>query len=431
MNKEFLNIKKEYPILNRGLLKKNLVYLDSAATTQKPQVVIDRLCKYYTNENANIHRGPYDLSVNATKEWEKAHEIVADFINANSYKEVIFVRNTTEGLNFLANSVGRKILNKGDIVVVSEMEHHSNIVPWMILQKEIGFKIEYIPVNDNYTLDLEWFKDLVRKEEKKIKIVSLVHISNVLGVKNDVKLFFDLVPNAFKIVDAAQSVARTRVDVKEMGCDALVFSGHKVYAPMGSGALYVNEKYIKNLDPWMGGGEMISSVKREGYELNDIPWRFEAGTPNVADGIALGVALEWLMEKVDLLGGWKAIEDHEHDLVSLAFKQFEGIDWFQTFGPKDPSLKYGAIAFNVKGFVFRGCKNVLNMESSLEGSSISDFLNESGIAFREGYHCAEPLHDKFCVGPTLRFSLGIYTTEEDIKYACNKLKEAVLRGASR
>lgn len=428
MNSTLSDITKEFPILKKGFLRKNLVYLDNAATTQKPQVVIDRLIKYYSEENANIHRGPYDLSIHATEEWEKAHQTVANFINADSYKEIFFVRNSTEGLNFLVNTVGRERLSKDDILVISEMEHHSNIVPWLMLQKELGFKIERIPVKDDYTLDTEWYKELVKKEGSRIKIVSLVHISNVLGVKNPVEDIFKEAHDsgAFTILDAAQSIPHIKVDVKSLNCDALTFSGHKVYGPTGSGAVYMKLEYLERVNPWMGGGEMISTVSMKDFELNELPWRFEAGTPNIAGGIGLGVAIEWFSDTIERVGGWKSFVLHEQTLMNLLLKQFDGIDWFRPFGPTDSSLKYGPMAFTIKGFKFRGCKDV--KKSDKDGGSISAFLNSEGIAFREGYHCTEPLHDRFGFGPTLRFSLGIYNTEEDIKYASNRLKQAVLRG---
>ena len=426
----FEDIRKEFPILKSKLLSKGLVYLDSAATTQKPQIVIDRLSEYYTKQNANIHRGPYSLSIEATKLWEDAHQSVANFINASSFKEIIFVRNTTEGLNFLVNTVGRDILKDGDTVVITEMEHHSNIVPWMLLQRDIKFNIEYIPVKDDYTLDLDWLKDLIKRKGKKIKIVSVVHISNVLGVKNDVKEIFKISKQvgAFTILDAAQSIARCKVDVKDIGCDALVFSGHKVYGPTGSGALYCKLKYLNKLTPWMGGGEMISTVTKEGFEYNELPWKFEAGTPDIGGGIALGSAINWLSNTVEKVGGWDMVINHEQGLIGYFLNEFRDIDWFKHFGSDDISLKYGVIAFNIAGFKFRGCKDILGLETKIDGEGISELLDKKGIAFREGYHCAEPLHDRFGVGPTLRFSIGIYNNEDDLKYAANSLKEAVLQG---
>jgi len=426
----FKEIRKEFPILKSTPFGKRLIYLDNAASTQKPSYVIERLKKYYMEENANIHRGPYDLSINGTKLWQWAHEKVAHFVNANSYKEIIFVRNTTEGLNFLVNTFGRELLKKGDIVVVSEMEHHSNIVSWMILQKQLDFKIEYIPLNEDYTLDIQWLRDLIKKEGKRVKIVSVVHISNVLGIKNNVEEIFKIAKGngSFTILDAAQSVVHTKIDVKKIGCDALVFSGHKAYAPTGTGAIYCKQEYLEKLTPWMGGGEMISSVSLKGFEYNDLPWKFEAGTPDIGGGITLGYAIEWFENTLEKVGGWDKLREHEIAVEDAFIKQFEGIDWFKPFGPRESELRYGVMAFHLEGFTFRGCKNIFNIETSRDGGSISEFLNKKGIAFREGYHCAEPLHDKLCVGPSLRFSIAIYNNEEDVLYAANMLKEAVLSG---
>lgn len=426
----FEDIRKQFPILKNSPFQKKLVYLDSAATTQKPQVVIDRLMQYYEKENANIHRGPYDLSVEGTKKWEWAHEKVASFINAKSYKEIVFVRNTTEGLNFLVQTVGRKLLSDRDIVVVSEMEHHSNIVSWMLLQKEINFDIRYIPLKDDFTLDIDWLNSLIKKEGKRVKIVSVVHISNVLGIKNDVESIFKIAKenNSFTILDAAQSIVHTEVDVQDIGCDSLCFSGHKAYAPTGTGAVYVREEYLKDLTPCMGGGEMISHVSFKDFEYNEIPWKFEAGTPDIGGGIVLGYTIEWFENILNKLGGWDRLMEHEQNLTDFFLKQFDGLEWFKLFGPRKSSKRYGPIAFHIDGFTFRGCKDIHKVESSKDGEGISKFLNEKGIAFREGYHCAEPLHDRLNVGPSLRFSLGIYTNEDDLKYAANALKEAVLSG---
>ncbi|MGI6423278.1 MAG: aminotransferase class V-fold PLP-dependent enzyme [Candidatus Dojkabacteria bacterium] len=426
----FEDIRKEFPILKDSFLKRGLVYLDSAATTQKPSYVIERLTYYYTHQNANIHRGPYKLSLEATEFWEWAHKKVASFINAKSFREVLFVKNTTEGLNMLVNTVGRELLGKDDIVVISEMEHHSNIVSWMLLQKEIPFKIEYIPVRDDYNLDIDWLEELIRKYGRRIKIISVVHISNVLGVKNNVKKICELGKKngSFTIVDAAQSIAHVKVDVQDIGCDALVFSGHKVYAPTGTGVVYCKEEILDKLRPWMGGGEMISSVSSKGFEYNELPWKFEAGTPDIGGGIVLGYAIEWLEGVLKRVGGWRALIQHEQELIGYLLEEFDGIEWFVPFGPRESNLRYGAVAFHIKGFTFRGCKDVLSMETKKDGSSISKFLDRKGIAFREGYHCAEPLHDRFEVGPSLRFSFGIYNNGEDVKYAANALKEAVLSG---
>jgi cysteine desulfurase / selenocysteine lyase len=426
----FEDIRKEFPILKSSFFGKKLVYLDSAATTQKPQRVIDRLVQYYTKENSNIHRGLYNLSIEATKLWEEAHQVVADFIVADSYKEIIFTRNTTEGLNFLVNIVGNEFLSDGDIVVISDMEHHSNIVPWMILQKKIRFELRYIPLKEDFSLDLDWLNDLIKKEGKRVKIVSVVHISNVLGVRNDVKEIFNIAKKveAFTILDAAQSIARCEINVNDIGCDSLIFSGHKMYGPTGSGAIYCKEDYLKKFVPWMGGGEMISTVTKEGFKYNNLPWKFEAGTPDIGGGIVLGTTVKWLRDTVQNVGGWGNVISHEQELVSEFLKQFEGLEWFRHFGPCDISRKYGSVAFIVEGFAFRGCKDVNSKVKKESGDKIMKFLNSRGIAFRSGYHCAEPLHDNYGTGPTLRFSFGIYNNLEDVKYCTKVIKEAVLRG---
>lgn len=419
--KDIKNIRKQFPILKQKMNGKSLVYLDNAATSQKPQVVLDAINTYYTEYNSNIHRSSYDMAQRSTMEWKGAHDIVARFLNANSYKEIVFVRNCTEGLNLIANTYGRKNLKKGDIVVISEMEHHSNIVPWQMLAKEIGFKIEYIPITDDFELDIEWFKKLIEREGERIKIVSVVHLSNVLGTVNDVKEIGRIAHsvNALMVVDAAQSVSHIPVDVQDLNCDVLVFSGHKIFAPTGSGAVYCKEEILKNMDPYMGGGEMINSVSKDGFELNDLPWRFEAGTPNIAGGIALGVALEWLMDTVESVGGWDILMQHERELVEIFFDSFDGLDWMNVLGKKD---RLGAIAFGLDGFEFKGCseKPELSKESDLE------FLNKKGFALREGYHCAEPLHKRFDFGPTLRASFGIYNTREEVQRLCNIIKETIL-----
>jgi cysteine desulfurase/selenocysteine lyase len=423
-NRDIKNIRKQFPILGTKMNGSVLSYFDSAATSQKPQCVIDSVVDYYSTYNANIHRSSYSIAELATERWKGAHDIVARFLNADSYEEIVFVRNCTEGLNLIAQSYGRENLKEGDIVVVSEMEHHSNLVPWQILQKEIGFEIKFIPVNDGYDLDLDWLEKLIDKERDRVKIVSVVHISNVLGTRNDVKKIADIAHrvDALMVVDAAQSVPHMKVDVKDLDCDVLVFSGHKVFAPTGSGALYCKKGILKRLSPVMGGGEMISSVSKESFELNDLPWRFEAGTPNIAGGIALGVALDWYMDLIDSVGGWNVVEVHERELMDTFFDCFDGVDWLKVFGKEKD--RYGVVAFGLEGFTFKGCKELGGKKK--EGEGIVEFLNKRGFALREGYHCAEPLHDRFDFGPTLRASFAIYNTKEEVIKLANTIKEAVL-----
>ncbi|HAM37657.1 TPA: cysteine desulfurase, partial [Patescibacteria group bacterium] len=385
------NIRDQFPIFKTKVNGKSLVYLDNAATTQKPQFVLDAINEYYTKYNANIHRSSHVLAKEATERWKEAHQIVADFLNADSYKEIVFTRNTTEGLNLLVNTYGKQNLSKGDIVIISEMEHHSNIVPWQILQKEIGFEIKYIPVNENFDLDIDWLRNEIQKEGERIKVVSVVHISNVLGTLNPAKEIAELAHRvgAFMIIDAAQSIPHIKVDVKELDCDALVFSGHKVYGPTGSGVLFCKENILEKLPPYMGGGEMILRVSKDGFEMNELPWRFEAGTPNIESGIVLGETLKWFSKAVEEMGGYEKLIDHERNLMTGVIDSFDGIDWFKPFGKIETNNRYGALTFNIDGFSFKGCKEKEN--SNQEGDGIVEYISKNGVCVREGFHCAEPL----------------------------------------
>jgi cysteine desulfurase/selenocysteine lyase len=422
MNK---NIKKQFPIFKQKINGKPLTYLDSSATTQKPQCVIDCINEYYTKYNSNIHRSSHKLAQKATEKWIEAHDIVARFLNAKSFEEIIFTRNCTEGINLFVNTYGKENLKKGDIVILTEMEHHSNIVPWMNLQKEIGFEIKYIPVTDEYILDLRWLEDTLTKYKERVKIVSAVHVSNVLGTVNDIKKITQLAHrvNAAVLVDAAQSVARLPIDVQDIDCDALVFSGHKIYGPTGSGCIYIKKNILEKLSPYMGGGEMMKEVTFENFSLNDLPWRFEAGTPDIADGIALGQALVWFQETVKGIGGYEKLIEHEKSLIQSFISSFEGIQWFNLFGSKD---RVGAIAFNLEGFTFQGCHKA-TVQSNDKGEEVLQFLSDNGICIRDGFHCAQPLHQRFDKGPTMRVSLGIYTDQQDIDRVAQIIKQGVLR----
>lgn len=419
------SIRKQFPILNNKINGKKLIYLDSAATTQKPERIINALSEYYRKFNSNIHRSSYQLAKEATKRWLEAHQTVADFINAENYKEIIFTRNSTEGINLFVNTYGRSNLTKDDTVIITEMEHHSNIVPWQILKEEIGFNLEYIPVTKDFKLDLNWLEDEVERLGNKLKIVSLVHLSNVLGTTNDVKTVTDLAHkvDAVVLVDAAQSIARLPIDVQDIDCDALVFSGHKIYGPTGIGVLYVKENVLNSMPPYMAGGEMIEEVHKDSYSLNEIPWRFEAGTPDIADGIVLGETLDWFKESVEEIGGYDALLEHEKMLVNNFLSSFEGIDWFKIFGKKE---RIGSIAFNLEGFTFSGCKKGTE-NSNQKGKDILEYISSKGLCIRDGFHCAQPLHEKFDKGPTMRVSFGIYNNEDDIKRATQIIKEGVLR----
>ncbi len=383
------------------------------------------MVEYYSTNNANIYRSSHQLAKRATEKWIEAHKIVADFLNASSYEEIIFTRNSTEGLNLFVSTFGKANLTEEDTVIITEMEHHSNIVPWQILQKEIGFNLEYIPVTDNYELDIDWLKNRLDSLGEKVKIVSLLHVSNVLGTVNDIKKITELVHEvgAVVLVDAAQSVARLPIDVKDIGCDALVFSGHKIYGPTGIGVLYVKRDILEKMQPYMAGGEMIKEVYKDRFTLNELPWRFEAGTPDIADGIVLGTTLDWFKTTVEDIGGYEELINHERELIERFLEQFEGLEWFKLFGKAD---RVGAIAFNLEGFSFSGCKEG-TVESNNQGKEILDFISSQGLCIRDGFHCAQPLHEKFKKGPTMRVSLGIYTDEKDIDKAARIIKQGVLR----
>jgi cysteine desulfurase/selenocysteine lyase len=419
------NIRKQFPILKEKVNGKRIIYLDSAATTQKPQRVIDTLNEYYTKYNANIHRSAHPLAKKATEGWIEAHKVVADFINATTYEEIIFTRNCTEGINLFVHTYGKKNLTEEDTVLITEMEHHSNIVPWQILQEEIGFNLEYIPVTKGFELDIDWFENRLNELGEKVKIVSVVHVSNVLGTVNDIKEITRIAHEvgAVTLVDAAQSIARLPIDVDEIKCDALVFSGHKIYGPTGIGTLYVRKDLLEQMPPYMGGGDMIESVSKKGFSLNKLPWRYEAGTPDIADGIALAETLRWFKETIESIGGYEELVKHEKQLIQRFLSHFEGIDWFKLFGKQD---RLGAISFNLEGFSFKGCKEG-TVESNEQGVAILDFLSSQGLCIRDGFHCAQPLHDIFGRGPTMRVSLGIYTNEADIDKAAQLIKQGVLR----
>jgi len=423
MNK---NIRKQFPILKDRGLK----YLDNSATTQKPETVIKAIEEYYKTSNANIHRGSHKLGKRSTDLWIQAHEYIAEYINAESYKEIIFVRNATEGLNLLASTFAEKYLNNGDIVVLTEMEHHSNIVPWMMAQKKKNFEIKYIPVKDDFTLDLEWLENLCREEKERVKIVSVVHVSNVLGVRNDVKKIKDITDKygTKVIVDAAQSIPHMKIDVKDLNCDALVFSGHKVYGPTGIGVVYCREDILKDLPLYMGGGDMIKSVTFNSFEVNDIPWKYEAGTPNIEGGIVMMETLKWFDKTVEDIGGFEKLEEYEKSLAERFIKSFDTLDWFKVLGSKDMNNRCGGVvAFNIEGFKFQGCKkSEEEIKDKKDGTKLIEFLSDNGICLRDGFHCAEPLHDRFKFGPTLRLSVAMYNSEEEIDFTARKIKEFVL-----
>ncbi len=386
-------IREDFPILKRLIHGKPLVYLDNAATTQKPKQVIDALIDYYSYHNANIHRGIHTLAEEATAMHEEARGKIAKFIGAKSAKEIIFVRNSTEGINLVAYSWGRTFLQAGDEIILSESEHHSNIVPWQILAKEKGIKLLFISLTDEGFLDLNYLKKILTK---KVKLVSLVHISNVLGTINPVSEIGKMVHEvgAKLFVDAAQSVPRMPVDIQDLDCDFLVASGHKMLGPTGIGFLYGKEELLDFMPPFLGGGDMIREVYLDHSEWNELPWKFEAGTPNIADAVGLGAAIDYLNSL-----GMENIFEHEKMLTDYALNCLSNIRDLRIYGPKTSKNKTGVISFSIKG---------------IHPHDVAQILDEEGIAIRSGFHCAMPLHQKLKLPATCRASFYIYNTKEEI-----------------
>ncbi len=396
-------IRKDFPLLNEKVRgKQNLIYFDSAASTQKPQCVIDSLTNYYTHLNANVHRGVHWLSSKATDEFELARQRVQHFINAPYQENIVFTRGTTESLNLLAESLSKSFLSEGDEVVITEMEHHSNIVPWHIARDKYHFTLKYIPITDKGELNLDVFRKIL---SPKTKIVSLAHISNTLGTINPIKEIINLCHKnkTMVIIDGAQSIAHLSIDVQDMDCDFYCFSGHKVYAPMGIGVLYGKKELLEKMYPYQGGGEMIKEVSMQETTFNNIPFRFEAGTPSVADTIGLGVALEYIKAI-----GVKDIIEYEDQLMVYATEEMKKIDGVRIFGNSEN--KSSCISFLVEGIHHLDLGTILDMQ---------------GVAIRTGHHCAEPVMRRFGIEGTDRISFAMYNTIEEIDNFILYLKKAI------
>jgi cysteine desulfurase / selenocysteine lyase len=392
------SIRNDFPILKTLVHNKELCYLDNAATTQKPRVVIDSLNNYYKSMNANIHRGVHHLSEEATNAFEQSREKIKNFINAGSSKEIIFTRGTTESINLVANSFGRMNLKENDEIIISQMEHHSNIVPWQLIAAEKKAKLKVIPFNDNGELIFDEFKKLI---SEKTKIVSIVYVSNSLGTVNPVKEIIKKAHgfNIPVLLDAAQAVSHFPIDVQELDCDFLAFSGHKIYGPTGIGVLYGKEILLDMMPPFMGGGDMISSVTFEKTTYNDLPWKFEAGTSNIADAIGLGTAIDYVKNI-----GFENIQNHEKELLKFAEEKLLEIESLKIIG--QAKQKSGAVSF------------VLD---NVHPHDVGTFLDREGIAIRTGHHCTQPVMERFDIPATSRASFALYNTKEEIE----KLAEAV------
>jgi cysteine desulfurase / selenocysteine lyase len=396
-------IRKQFPILQRKVNEKPLIYFDSAATTQKPQQMIDAISNYYQNSNANVHRSLHTLASESTNLWHEAHKEVADFLNAEN-EEIIFTKNATESLNFVANTYGRQYLKEGDVVVISELEHHSNILPWLQLAKEKKLKLEWIPVLEDYTLDINYLDYLILKYKSRLKILSISHASNILGIVNDVEKLAKKIHSVGGVlcVDAAQTVAHIPVDVKKLDCDFLCFSAHKMYGPMGIGAVYGKKEILEKLEPWITGGSIVSKVWKNGANWAELPQRFEAGTANVADAVGFLETLRWLKKY-----SWQERQEHEKKLISIAIASLSTICSLEFLGTKSSNERIGVVSFRLK---------------DIHPHDIATLLDERGIAIRAGFHCAEPLHAKFDFGPSARISFGIYNTQEEVKILTDAVK---------
>ncbi|MQG26591.1 MAG: cysteine desulfurase [SAR202 cluster bacterium] len=390
-NKSVEEIRKDFPILSQKVNGKPLVYLDNGATTQKPLTVINAIADYYKEYNSNIHRGVHALSQFATDKYEESRGKVRAFINANADEEIIFVRGTTEAINLVAESYGRSNLSSGDDVIISTMEHHSNIVPWQMICDNTGATLKVIPIDDNGVLILDEYERMLSSNTK---IVSIVHQSNTLGTINPVKMMTEMAHDkgAVVLVDGAQSAPHLAVDVQDIGCDFFAFSGHKVCGPTGVGILYGKKDILENMKPYQGGGDMIRSVSFEHTTYNDLPYKFEAGTPNIAGGIGLGVALDYLVSL-----GMGNIAAYEKELLLYARQQLTGMSGIRIIGNAD---QFGGVV----SFV---------MESA-HPHDIGTILDTEGVAIRTGHHCTQPLMDRFDIPATARASVSFYNTKSDI-----------------
>ena len=398
-------IRQDFPILKRKINgNKTLVYLDNAATTQKPMSVINAICNYYMNYNSNIHRAVHQLAEEATLEYEKTREKVARFINARFSDEIIFTRNATEAINLISYSWARTNIRKDDKVVLTEIEHHSNIVPWQILSLEKGSILEYVGIDDNGYLNMEDYKRHL--QSNKVKLISVSHMSNVLGtivpVNEIIKMAHD--QSVPVLVDGAQSVPHMPVDVQDMDCDFMAFSAHKMLGPTGVGVLYVKREILNEMPPFIGGGDMIKEVHKNETKYNDLPYKFEGGTPNIADVIGFGAAIDYL-NKI----GMDKVREHEMDVTNYAIEAIAGVKGVSIYGPSNSNHRGGVVSFNI---------------GDIHPHDLATIMNDHGIAIRSGHHCAQVLMERLDVAATSRTSFYIYNTKEEVDTFINALDQA-------
>jgi cysteine desulfurase/selenocysteine lyase len=399
---DITSIREDFPILHTEMRGHPLVYLDNAATTQKPRSVIQALVEYYERYNANIHRGVYAIAEEATAAYESTRAKVAQFVNAPTAASIVFTRNTTEVVNLVAHAWGRKFLRPGDEVVITEMEHHSNIVPWQLAARAGGASLRFIPVGEDGTLDMTAARSVING---RTRIVACSHVSNVVGTINPVAEIADLAHRhgALVLVDAAQSVPHMPVDVQALDIDFLAFSSHKMLGPTGVGVLYGRPEILESMDPYMGGGEMIATVEMEASTWNDLPWKFEAGTPNIADVIALAPAVDYLQAL-----GMAEVRRHEVELTAYAVERLLSIPGLALYGPKNPAARGGVTAFTL---------------ADVHPHDIGQVLDSRGIAIRAGQHCAQPLARRLGVVATSRASYYIYNTKAEIDALFDGLRD--------
>ena len=394
-------IRLQFPILTQKVNGKNLVYFDNAATSQKPSSVIDAISSYYEKENANIHRGVHSLSQNATNAYEQARKTISTYLNTESESEIIFTKGTTDSINLVASSFG-SMLNEGDEVVISAMEHHSNIVPWQLLEARKNIKLRVIPILKSGELDMSSLDTIFNSNTK---LVSIAHISNTLGIINPIKEIISKAHHfgAKVLIDGAQSVQHLPVNLKDLDCDFYAFSGHKVFGPTGIGILYGKKEILNAMPPYQGGGDMIKRVSFEKTTFNEIPFKFEAGTPNIIGGIGLGKAIEFL-ETLNI----EEVQKHEEELLLYAQNKLNEIDGMTIFG--NSHQKTSVISFNV---------------GSIHPFDIGTLLDKQGIAVRTGHHCTQPLMEFFNIPGTVRISFSMYNTKEEVDLCISSLKKSI------
>ena len=399
MNHMTKDIRSQFPILDQQVYGKPLVYLDNAATTQKPQCVIDTLCRYYTTLNSNIHRGAHYLAAQATEAYEQTRRVVQQFINARQSHEIVFTRGTTESINLVASAFGQQFLRQGDEVIVSAMEHHSDIVPWQLACERQGARLRVIPFSNEGVLDLQTYRQLFNEHTR---IVAVNHVSNTLGTVNPIA---DIVRIAHNhnipvLVDGAQAISHMKVDVQDLGCDFYCFSGHKMYGPMGVGVMYGREELLEQLPPYQGGGEMIKEVTFERTTYNELPFKFEAGTPSVGDVLGLRSAIEFMQQT-----GIDTIAAHEKELTDYATQQLLQIDNMRLFGTTP--LKTSVISFLI---------------GNAHPYDVGTLLDKLGIAVRTGHHCTQPIMDRYDIPGTVRASFAVYNTRQEVDTLISALR---------